>query len=1254
MAPPKKTKKDQTDLNFEKTMKEIDKSSKSKKSDIDDKKRANSISSLSSLITKQQNETKRTITSITKSLGSIAKDQKDTSNILKVREIGYSKGIKDVEKSMKVVLTKLGYTIDEIGKGAKKIAVQTALTTKDTVKQWSRAVGEDININKQNMLAMMLSRSTPIFGYFAAKFMETDVFQKAKEKMKQSLANAFSVVGQKIKGWFTKGKETAKFKWEEFKDRRLEEKKSKIKLTKEKIPTLQTGGMVQKTGLVKVHAAEVVSPIDKFYENFKLSFKPLSENFNIMKTTLVKEIRKLRFALVGLGKEMSSQIMEKLTSNPMFRTLFTVFSGLRKTLIAPLKFLFRPRGGYFSHIPRGGNVFSNMAILLGLIYSATQPKLDTIVKLLQSITKVITKKDEVEGVKSESWTMFDRLKDFLKGENKEKWKQQTLKDITGKLLLNKESLMQSGLYGKAENFMGLSGKEKIEKAKESTSKDNLFKMKDEFITGLKNGISESNKETLDKLDTLIKKTEKGFKSVESGVTKTLPKKMNYIMEDVTKKLDKTFKKLKGGFDHFMLLFMGLTALIKSLFGKFFNFLSKIPGLGRLLRFGAPVGAPGGVKKGGVLRSAGRAMAKRAGGAGKAMLGAGGGIIGGAMLGMDAYEGYEKATDWFGDKATTSQKVSSAIGGALGGTKSGVEGALSGVAKGAGLGMMVGSYIFAGIGTAIGGAIGAIAGGILGFVGGENIAKGLDYIWDNVKKLLEGIKKMVLHPLDFMVEMTSKIQKSLSETFKPIWEKVTEVLNTVTETITSIFKKIKEMIMNPINFVKDLIFGTDKTIKERAEAAKLEVEGAGITVPMYQEGTVNVPKTGLALVHEGEAIIPANIAEKARKTMQIPKEIQEGSVTPNPEDLEEVITESIEALSKSKEGGMLSGVKGLFQKATGFLKGMLGPSSGFGWLARMFESGGAGPAAVSSGHGDFGGKSYGSYQFASRTGDVDRFLRGSGYNKYFSGLAVGSSPFDEKWKNLGMNDPKFAEAQNEYIKAKYLYPQSQKILSETGIDVASRHPIISEETLSTAVQYGPATSVISKSLRGVNPTSITDAEILQRIGQQKIENVSSNFRSSSPAIQASVANRIKREISLALGQLPATESAKVVQSLPKAQAGGFIDRTGPIVAHAGEIIGPLESIKDVVEKAVMNRKDIAEKQAGKEMLPTEIIAKTNKEFQDSALNTLKEGQGQQISIITALSSNLSSSMSQVASNTASMASNSGKSGALNDLVYCNYK
>jgi len=58
---------------------------------------------------------------------------------------------------------------------------------------------------------MALSRATPLFGYFAAKFMETDVFQEAgrriKERIGDSVSEGLSKAGHSVAGIFKKGKE---------------------------------------------------------------------------------------------------------------------------------------------------------------------------------------------------------------------------------------------------------------------------------------------------------------------------------------------------------------------------------------------------------------------------------------------------------------------------------------------------------------------------------------------------------------------------------------------------------------------------------------------------------------------------------------------------------------------------------------------------------------------------------------------------------------------------------------------------------------------------------------------------------------------------------------------------------------------------------------------------------------------------------------------------------------------------------------
>lgn len=143
-----------------------------------------------------------------------------------------------------------------------------------------------------------------------------------------------------------------------------------------------------------------------------------------------------------------------------------------------------------------------------------------------------------------------------------------------------------------------------------------------------------------------------------------------------------------------------------------------------------------------------------------------GVAGVAMAVWDAFKGSKKAEEWHrvkeGEKATTSQKVTAGIGGFLGGTGEGIVGrAVWGVGKGAAIGAGVGSIV-PGIGTAIGAGVGAIAGGILGIIGGRNIAKGLQAVWDPVKKLAKAIWKFIIWPFDMILNVAKKFKGWIGE------------------------------------------------------------------------------------------------------------------------------------------------------------------------------------------------------------------------------------------------------------------------------------------------------------------------------------------------------------------------------------------------------------------------------------------------------------------------------------------------------------
>lgn len=93
--------------------------------------------------------------------------------------------------SMNSVLGSLKNTIDSLERGVEAATLGTAKAATEAFKQYGSAISEDIKINKQNMVASALSSSTPIFGYFASKFMETGIFKQTTEKMKNSISNIF-------------------------------------------------------------------------------------------------------------------------------------------------------------------------------------------------------------------------------------------------------------------------------------------------------------------------------------------------------------------------------------------------------------------------------------------------------------------------------------------------------------------------------------------------------------------------------------------------------------------------------------------------------------------------------------------------------------------------------------------------------------------------------------------------------------------------------------------------------------------------------------------------------------------------------------------------------------------------------------------------------------------------------------------------------------------------------------------------------
>ena len=156
----------------------------------------------------------------------------------------------------------------------------------------------------------------------------------------------------------------------------------------------------------------------------------------------------------------------------------------------------------------------------------------------------------------------------------------------------------------------------------------------------------------------------------------------------------------------------------------------------------------------------------------------------------------------------------------------------------------------------------------------------------------------------------------------------------------------------------------------------------------------------------------------------------------------------------------------------------------GKLSEKYESGGRGPGTVSTGVGDPGGVSYGTYQLASKVGRADAFVA-KYYPDEFKGLKGGTAEFTAKWKALAAADPKALHAKEyEYIRVTHYEPQCAKLLKDAKLDVSKRSATLRDVVWSTAVHHGPSTDVVTAALKPLIAKAklddVTDEAIIKAV------------------------------------------------------------------------------------------------------------------------------------------------------------------------------
>ena len=198
----------------------------------------------------------------------------------------------------------------------------------------------------------------------------------------------------------------------------------------------------------------------------------------------------------------------------------------------------------------------------------------------------------------------------------------------------------------------------------------------------------------------------------------------------------------------------------------------------------------------------------------------------------------------------------------------------------------------------------------------------------------------------------------------------------------------------------------------------------------------------------------------------------------------------------------------------------------------------GPATVSTGSGDKGGISYGSYQLSTKTGTVQEYLKQSSYISKFKDLEPGTESFGKQWKLIASSDPGFDEDQRKFIEETHYQSQLNRLKAD-GVDMTHRGIAVQEALWSTAVQYRNNTKSVSEGAfqeifgkdykEHLNKHS--DKELVSAIQDYKFEHVDRNFRSSEDDVREGIRNRISNEkhdlIELAEGRNPYRHKAHEV-------------------------------------------------------------------------------------------------------------------------------
>ncbi|HST44704.1 MAG TPA: LysM domain-containing protein [Luteimonas sp.] len=221
----------------------------------------------------------------------------------------------------------------------------------------------------------------------------------------------------------------------------------------------------------------------------------------------------------------------------------------------------------------------------------------------------------------------------------------------------------------------------------------------------------------------------------------------------------------------------------------------------------------------------------------------------------------------------------------------------------------------------------------------------------------------------------------------------------------------------------------------------------------------------------------------------------------------------------------------------------------GSLSAQYESGTRGPGTVSTGNGDIGGVSYGSYQLSTAAGRPAEFLANEGvaWSADFAGLQPGTRAFSQAWRDVAAREPEaFQQAQHDYIGRTHYQPQVDRVerrttvagvdggIAAAGVDLEQHSRALQNAAWSTGVHHGPASNIVANAVRDVLAAGVQewdarfDRDVIDAVyterGRRDANGELAHFSRNSADVQRGVAARFVGERADALGALDAEDRA----------------------------------------------------------------------------------------------------------------------------------